>query len=93
MPGTMINLMRFLSVAEPLGAVAVLLGFLTQAAAVGLGLVMIGAMYLKITTWKTPFSAHDKTGWEFDLMIFSGLVVLFFSGAGQYALDRMWFGI
>jgi len=93
MPAGMLWLMKFLSIAEPLGAIAVLTGFLTQLAAVGLGIIMIGAIVLKKTMMKVPFAAQDKTGWEFDFIILAANVAIFFFGAGSMGLDRMIFGI
>ena len=93
MPPKMLSLMKFLSVVEPLGAVAVLSGFLTQLAALGLGIIMIGAIVLKKKMMKVPFTAQDKTGWEFDLMNLAGCVALYFLGAGSLSLDRLFFGI
>ncbi|HKZ36952.1 MAG TPA: DoxX family protein, partial [Chryseolinea sp.] len=80
MSAGMLNLMRFLSIVEPLGAIAILAGFLTQLAAAGLSIIMLGAIYLKITAWKSPFSANDKLGWEFDFVIIGGAISLFLSG-------------
>ena len=91
MPAGMLSLMKFLSIVEPLGALAILAGFLTQLAAAGLGIIMIGAIILKKTMMKVPFAAQDKTGWEFDLIILAATVALFFFGAGSIGLDRVIF--
>ena len=85
----MINLMRFLSIVEPLGALAVLTGFLTQFAAIGLGIIMVGAIKMKSILWHKKFTGDG--GWEFDLIILAAMVVLLFSGAGSFALDRILF--
>ena len=89
--GAMGAFMTFIGAAETAGAVAVLLGFLTQYAALGLGIIMVGAIYKKITEWHVPFTAMDKTGWEFDLMILSGCLALLTSGAGAWSVDALWF--
>lgn len=89
----MAGFLTFLGVAETAGALAVLAGFLTPLAAIGLSIVMVGAIWVKNTAMKTPFSAHDKTGWEFDLMILAGTVTLLFLGAGRLSLDRLLWGI
>ena len=83
----------FLGAAETLGAFALLSGFLTQLAAAGLGIIMLGALYLKIFRWKVPFTSHDKSCWEFDLMILAGCLTIFVMGAGKIALDRTIFGL
>jgi len=91
MPANMLGLMKFLSVAEPLGGLAMVVGFLVQPAAIGLGLIMIGASMMKMKTWKIPFAAKDKTGWEFDILILAACLALLFFGAGAIALDRLVF--
>lgn len=85
--GNLASFMGFIGTAELLGGLAVLTGFLTQLAAVGLSIIMLGAIWKKTTEWHMPFSAMDKTGWEFDLMILAGCIALITNGAGQYALD------
>ncbi len=82
-----------LGVAEFLGSLALLSGFLTQIAAAGLGIIMLGAIYFKITKWNVKFTAHDKTGWEFDLVILGVCMAIFLLGAGKIALDNTIFGL
>lgn len=89
MPASMLNLMRTLSVAEPLGALAMLTGVLSQLPAIGFMLVMASAMFLKIRVWKTPFFAHDKSGWELDLILFAAALVLLILGPGAYTLQAL----
>lgn len=93
MPAGMLSLMKFLSIVEPLGALAVLGGFLIQLAAVGLGIIMIGAIAFKMRMMKVPFAAQDKTGWEFDFILLAACIALFFFGAGSIGLDRVIFEI
>ncbi len=89
--GSMGSFMTFIGVAETAGGTAVLLGFLTELAALGLGIIMAGAIYKKITEWHVPFTAMDKSGWEFDLLILAGCIVLLTVGSGSYGIDAMWF--
>ncbi len=93
MSGGMLNMLRFLSIMEPLGGAAVIAGFLTQFAAAGFVLVMLGAIWFKIRAWKLPFIGVNATGWEFDLMNLSSSLVLITAGAGMYSLDRWLFGL
>jgi uncharacterized membrane protein YphA (DoxX/SURF4 family) len=86
----MLNVFKILSVTEPLGAIALLFGFLTQYAALGLFIIMLGALYFKIKVWKKKFS--EAGGWEIDLIILAGLFLLLVSGAGRCSLDAL-FGI
>lgn len=82
-----VSFMGFVGTAELLGGAAVLVGFLTQLAALGLAIIMIGAIWKKNSEWHIPFSTQSNTGWEFDLMILAGCIALITSGAGQYAVD------
>ncbi len=91
MPASLLSMLRVLSIAEPLGAVATLTGLLTQAAAAGFVLVMLGAIRLKITAFHKGFSGDG--GWEFDFVLLVGAIALLFLGAGRFALDRVLFGI
>ncbi len=89
--GKMGGFMTFIGVAETLGGVALLAGVLTQLAALGLAIIMIGATYKKIVEWKVPFTAMDKMGWEFDLSLFGACVALMTLGSGAYGLDVIWY--
>lgn len=89
--GAMGNFMLFIGAAETAGGLAMLLGFLTQLAAIGLGIIMIGAMYKKMFEWHVPFTAMGKSGWEFDLIILAACAVLLTLGAGAYSVDAVWF--
>ncbi|MBI4428791.1 MAG: DoxX family protein [Ignavibacteriales bacterium] len=55
MPSSMLTIMKILSIAEPLGGLAMILGFLTPLAAVGLSIVMLGAINMKIFAWGLKF--------------------------------------
>lgn len=89
MPAGMLMKLRVLSVVEPLGGAAMILGFLTQFVAIGFILIMLGALYYKIKVWKVPFFAQDKTGWEFDFLILTASLALLLFGGGTYALDAV----
>jgi uncharacterized membrane protein YphA (DoxX/SURF4 family) len=86
LPAGMLNLMRVLSIAEPLGALATLAGNLSQLAAIGFIILMCGVIYMKIRVWKTPFTAHDKTGWELDLLTLAASIALLILGPGAYTV-------
>ena len=93
MSSKMISLMRFLSIAEPLGAIAVLSGLLTQLAAMGFCIVMLGAITMKIKRWKAPFMGTQTTGWELDFLVLCASLALIFLGSGSLSLDRVLLGI
>src|SRR5215472_3949426 len=57
----------FLGVAEISGGLGVAFGILTQLAAIGLILVMLGAIQKKVFVWHIKFWASN--GWNYDLML------------------------
>lgn len=71
---------------ELVSGAALILGVLTQLAALALTIVMIGAIPMKIGKWKIPYSAQDKTGWEFDLVLLSAALCLLLTGGGSIGL-------
>lgn len=91
MTKSMIYILRGLSVYEPLAAVAIITGFLTQFFAAGLIVVMIGAIYMKVFVWGKKFSSDG--GWEFEFILLASLIVVLCFGAGAYGLDRPLLGL
>jgi putative oxidoreductase len=76
----------FLGAAEVLGGLAVIVGFLTQLAAIGLILVMLGALQKKIFVWKTGFWGKDGLGWNYELTLVSMLLVILCTNGGRFVL-------
>ncbi len=74
----------FLGAAEFLGSLGVAFGVLTQLAAVGLILVMLGAIQKKILVWHIGFWASN--GWNYDLMLVVMSLVIVFTAGGRYVL-------
>lgn len=91
MPASMLKQLRLLSVVEPLGAVAVLFGFLTQLASFGFVIIMIGAMNLKINQMKKSFA--EPGGWELDVILLAGCLALILTGPGTISLDYLLWAI
>lgn len=81
------NVMKLLSILEPIGAIAVLIGFQTRWAAKGLEIIMIGAVLVTKFTMQMGFVTPTGAGWNFPLMIFGGCFILVAFGAGKYSLD------
>jgi putative oxidoreductase len=77
---------RFLGVAEMAGALGIAFGVLTQLAAIGLILVMLGAIYKKIFVWKTGFWGEKTYGWHYDLMLLVMCLVIAVTGGGRFVL-------
>jgi len=75
-----------LGLVETLSALALITGLYLQLGALALAVVMIGAIFLKITKWHAAFSAMNATGWEFDLVLFAANLFLLTNGAGALIL-------
>ena len=76
----------FLGAGEMAGAAGVLVGVLTQWAAIGLILIMLGAIQKKIFKWKTGFWGENSMGWHYDLMLVVMNLVILCTGGGLMAL-------
>jgi putative oxidoreductase len=74
----------FLGAAEVAGSIALAIGFLTQWAALGLILVMLGAIYMKAVKWKTGFWGEKSIGWHYEVMIVAMLFVIVTTSGGKY---------
>jgi len=61
---------------------------LTQAAAFGLILVMLGAIQKKAFVWHTGFWGQKAEGWHSDLMLILINLVIAFSDGGRYVLMK-----
>lgn len=78
----------FIAVAELAGGIALVLGVLQQLAAIGLTLIMLGAIQKKIFVWKTGFWGKDGLGWYYELTLISMLLVILFTDGGRFVLLR-----
>ena len=86
MPAGMLTRLRILSIAEGAGG-------LTQLAALGLVIVMLGAITFLITKAHRKFKEANAPGWEFEFLLLVIALALAIRGGGKYALDRVVFGI
>jgi putative oxidoreductase len=77
---------RFLGVAEVAGGLGVALGVLPQFAALGLILVMLGAIQKKIFVWHTGFWGKSSDGWHYDLLFVAMCLVIATTGGGRLVL-------
>jgi putative oxidoreductase len=75
----------FLGAAELAGAIALAVGVLTQWAALGLILIMLGAIYKKIAEWHTGFWGEKSMGWHYDLLFIAMNLVILTTGGGHIA--------
>jgi putative oxidoreductase len=76
----------FLGAAEIAGGLGVAFGVLTQLAAAGLILVMLGAIQKKIFVWHTGFWGDKSSGWHYDLMLVVMNLVIMCTGGGRYVV-------
>jgi putative oxidoreductase len=77
---------RFLGLAELAGGLGVAFGVLTQLAALGLILLMLGAIHKKIFAWHTGFWGKHSDGWHYDLLFVAMNLVIATTGGGRYVL-------
>ena len=80
------NFTILLGIAEVAGGLGVAAGVLTQLAAIGLILIMLGAIQKKIFAWHTGFWGEKTSGWHYDLMFVLMNLVILFTNGGRYAL-------
>jgi len=83
MPAGMIFMLGMMEAVASLGLV---FGVYTQLSALILAIVMVGATGMKMMKWGVPFAAMDKTGWEFDFILFFASLAILFSGGGSIGI-------
>ena len=76
----------FIGVAEIAGGLGVAFGVLTQFAAIGLILIMLGAIQKKMFVWHTGFWGEKASGWHYELMLVLMNLVIACTGGGKYVL-------
>jgi putative oxidoreductase len=79
----------FLGCAEILGSLGIIFGVLTQWAALGLILIMFGAIYMKVAKWKTGFWGEKSSGWHYDLIFVVMNLVILLTDGGRFRLMRL----
>jgi len=78
-----------LGAAEVAGSFGVIFGVLTQLAATGLILLMLGAIQKKIFVWRTGFWGNSGTdGWSYDTMLVAMNLVIVTTGGGNLSLMK-----
>jgi len=82
------GLTLFVGIAEVAGGLGVAFGVLTQLAAIGLILIMLGAMYKKIFEWHTGFWGEKAYGWHYDLLFIVINLVILFTDGGSWVLMK-----
>jgi len=83
----------FLGAAEFAGGLGVVFGVFPQLAAIGLILLMLGAIQKKIFVWHTGFWGKTGTnGWSYETMIVLMNLVIVTTGGGRLVLMNLWRG-
>ncbi len=81
----------FLGAVEVAGSLGVIFGVLAQPAAIGLILIMLGAIQKKIFVWRTGFWGKSETnGWSYDTMLLVMNLVIVTTGGGNLSVMK-WF--
>jgi putative oxidoreductase len=81
----------FLGTAEFAGGLGIISGVLAQLAALGLILVMLGAIQKKMFVWHTGFWGKTGTnGWSYELMLVVMCLVIATTGGGNLGLQVLW---
>jgi len=80
-----------LGVVELLAGLGIAGGLLTRLSAVGLMIVMLGAMHRKAFVWHTGFWGKGSQGWHYDLLFFLINLLIFASNGGKWTIDRLLF--
>src|SRR4051794_17616190 len=79
----------FLGAAEVAGSLGVIFGVLTQLAAAGLILLMVGAIQKKIFVWRTGFWGESGTnGWSYDMMLVVMNLVIITTSGGNFSVMK-----
>jgi putative oxidoreductase len=84
--GMSVGFTRFLGIAELAGGLGVAVGVLPQLAALGLILIMLGAIQKKIAVWHTGFWGKHSDGWHYDLMLVTMCLVIATTGGGRWVI-------
>jgi putative oxidoreductase len=81
----------FVGAAEVAASLGVIFGVFAQLAAIGLILIMLGAIQKKIFVWRTGFWGPSGTnGWSYDTMLIVMNLVIVTTGGGNLSLMK-WF--
>ncbi len=87
MPAWLLLSMKILAIAEPLGAVALVAGFLTRWASAGLAVIMAGAILVMQFVMNMGFTTPTGAGWNFPLTMLASCLVLMAFGPGNWSAD------
>jgi len=81
-------LSMLVAIGEFFGGLGILLGALTQIAAIGPLIIMLGAVYFHKFKWGDPF-VSKKGGYEYPFILAIIALVLILMGGGAYSVDAL----
>jgi putative oxidoreductase len=84
-PG-MLSILKLLAIVEPLGGAALIFGFLTWWASLGLAIIMGGAIQMKGFKMHMKFTDHG--GWGYDFILLAASIALMLLGPGPLTVER-----
>ena len=84
--GMTVPLTIFIGITELAGAIGLVVGLPTQWVALGLILIMFGAIYKKVVEWKTGFWGEKSMGWHYEVLFVSMLLLIVTTGGGRLRL-------
>ena len=85
--GTKKEMVLSLGIVEFASSLGMVFGVYIKVASLLLAIVMIGAIYMKAVKWSVPFSAMNKTGWEFDLILLAANIFILANGGGAMVVS------
>lgn len=86
---SMLMTLKVLSIAEPLGGLAMILGLWTLPAGIGMAVVMVAVISMKINVTHVGFIAFQTTGWELDFLVLCSVLSIIFTGPGRFSVERL----
>ncbi len=90
MPEAMVWLTKLLSIVEPLGAVALIAGYLTRWAGAGLAIIMFGSLFFVYFMFKASlFTGTTGTGMDYNVLLMITSLVLATFGGGSWSVDAL----
>jgi Predicted membrane protein len=82
------------AIAEFIGGIALVIGFLTRIAAFGIACTMVVATWSLVFSWHLPFiDMQGGSAYYPNLLLLVSALLLMVTSAGRISLDRLLFGV
>src|SRR5688572_25619925 len=82
-------LARLIGIVELLAGLGIGFGVLTRLSALGLMIVMLGAMHRKAFVWDSGFWGKGSQGWHYDLIFFATNLLIFATAGGKWTVASL----